>query len=256
MSDPVPVWQRSAFVSGGSVNQFQLFCFAPGPLRPDVPMSASRFGLPSAEAMAFVEVRELARGVDPQWFDGFRSGSLRALATQALGSPQALDQATQLTAVLVSRPDAAELVHLQAGWAVAQWLIARGVTVVLDAQANRFWSAAEVADWPATRPLALSSEVNVIVEAEPTASVATIHTRGLGKFGRPDLVVLNVPGSRWDAVAGLVRTLAGRQVDGALLRAGEQVTVDGNAVKLEAFRPTRETELHLNNEALLLTAGA
>lgn len=253
MSTPIATWQRSTFQPGGAPNAFQLFCFSTGRLKDDVPMSASRFGLPSPDAMKQVEVRELTREMDTTWFDGFRSGSLRAIATQALGDMTALDAATQLTAVLISRPDAADLSHLQAGWAVAQWLIARGVTVVLDAQTNRFWKGEDVADWPATRPFMLSSDVNIVVEAEPTSPTATIHTRGLQKFGRADLVVRDVPGAQWDAVAGLVRALALQLADGVVLRAGDRVNIDGKSLTLSAFKPTPETDLHLNNDAFLVS---
>ena len=253
MSAPIPTWQRSTFQPGGGLNAFQLFCFSTGPLKADVPMSAGRFGLPSPEVMKLVEVRELPREVDSAWFDGFRTGSLRAIATQALGDVSALDSATQLTAVLISRPDAADLSHLQAGWAVTQWLIARGVTVVLDAQTNRFWKGEEVAGWPAVRPFALSTDVNIVVEAEPTSPTATIHTRGLQKVGRADLVVRDVPGAQWDAVAGLVRALALQVADGVVLRAGDRVNIDGKSFTLSAFKPTPETDLHLNNEAFLIT---
>ena len=253
MSTPIPAWQRSHFQPGGFPNAFQLFCFSTGPLKGDVPMSAARFGLPSPEVMKGVEVRELTRDMDSAWFDGFRSGSLRAIATQALGDVSALDSATQLTAVLISREDAADLTHLQAGWAVAQWLVARGVSVILDAQTNRFWKGADVADWPVSRPFALSSDVNIVVEAEPTSPSATVYTRGLQKFGRPDLVVRDVPGEQWDAVAGLVRALAGQLADGVVLRAGDRVNIDGKSLTLAAFKPTPENDLHLNNQAFLIS---
>jgi hypothetical protein len=218
-------------------------------------MSAARFGLPSPEVMKEVEVRELKRELDPAWFDGFRSGSLRAVATQGLGDLAALDAATQLTAVLIARADAADLTHLQAGWAVTKWLVERGVSVVLDAQTNRFWKAADVADWPANRPFALSTDVNIVVEAEPTSPSATIHTRGLQKFGRPDLVVWNVRGEQWDAVAGLVRALAAQLADGVVLRATDRVNLDGKSLTLSSYEPTPETNLHLNNDALIVTVA-
>lgn len=241
-------WSRSSFQPGGAANVFQLFVFSSAKLRDDVPMSASRFGLPSADAMKFVDVRELPRELDTAWFDGFRSGSLRVIAGQALGGDlSALDTATQLTAVLINREDANDLTHLQAGWATAQWLIARGAQVVLDAQTNRFWKGEDVASWPPGRPFTLTTDVNVVVEAEPTSPTATIHTRGLQKFGRPDLVVREVPGERWDAVAGLVRAIAGSLADGLMLRDGETQTVDGNPV---SFRALEQDFLHLNNAAL------
>ena len=216
-------------------------------------MSAARFGLPSAEAMALMEVRELTREMDSAWFDGFRAGSLRAVATQALGDVSALDAATQLTAVMVDREDAANLMHLQAAWATAQWVVARGASVVLDAQTNRFWRGADVADWPASRPFSLSIDVNVVVEAGQTSPIANIHTRGLQKFGRQDLVVRDVPGAQWDSVAGLVRALAGQLANGVVLRPADRVNIDGKSLTLSAYKPTPELDLHLNNDGLLLT---
>ena len=216
-------------------------------------MPAARFGLPSPDAGRFCEVRQLPRSLDPGWFDGFRQGALRGIAEVALGDLKALDAATEATVIITSRPDAPELSHLQAAWAIAKWTVARGATVVLDAEANRYWSGAEVADWPPNRPLALSSEVNVIVEAEENSSMASaIHTRGLAKFGRPDLVTLDVPASRWDAVAGLLRGLALRLVHGAVLRPGDSTPIEGGAAHFAAYGPDR---LHLNNEALLVTGS-
>lgn len=248
-------WQRGAFQPGGFTNQFSLFCFSTA-LKSDVPMSASRFGLPSPEAMKLVEVRELTREMDSAWFDGFRSGSLRNIASQWLGGDlSSLDLATQLTAVLSSRDDAADLLHVQAGWAVAKWLVERGATVVLDAQTNRFWKAADVADWPAVRPFALSVDVNVVVEGEPQSQVANIHTRGLQKFGRPDLVVFDVPGARWDAVGALVRAIASQLVDGVVLKAGDVLEVSGERVRVSSYVPNEANELHLNNAGLVLSAA-
>lgn len=251
MSDPLSIWPRPAHEPGGSAARFHLFCFAAGPLA-DVPFSASRFGLPSKELMSLVEVRELPRSADQAWFDGFRQGSLRTLAAQALGDLAALDAADRMAVVLVSRPDAADLAHLQAAWAVAQWLVARGATVVLDTEANRFWRGEDVASWPPARPFTLSTDVNVVVEAEPTSPTATVHTRGLAKVGRPDLVLLDVPGAEWDAAAALLRVLAGRLALGAVLREGPAPAGVDGVRALRRYAPAPGQDLHLNNEALVV----
>jgi hypothetical protein len=251
MSVAITPWPRPLFQPGGKPGVFHLFCFSPGALEAPAPLAAARFGLPSPEAAACCEVRQLPRAADAGWFDGFRRGALRELARAALPDLAALDAATAVTVIITSRPDAADLAHLQAAWALAQWSVARGATVVFDAQASRFWPAAEVADWPATRPFALSSDVNVIVEAEGTSALASaVHTRGLAKFGRPDLVTLDVPASRWDAVAGLLRTLAGRLVLGAVLRPGDALAIEGGTAHFAAYAPDR---LNLGNDALLVT---
>lgn len=251
MSSAITPWPRPLMQPGGRPNVFHLFCFSPGPLAADVPMSAARFGMPSKESSGFCDVRQLPRALDPQWFDGFRQGSLRSLAQSALGDLGALDAATEVSVIITTREDADDLGHLQAAWAIAQWTVARGATVVLDAQANRFWSAADVADWAPRRPFILSSDVNLVVEAEGTSDQpATVHTRGLAKFGRPDLVALAVPPARWDAVAGVLRALAAQLVLGAVLRPGDSLAIEAGVAHFAQYAPDA---LHLNNEALLVT---
>ena len=201
-------WQRSAFQSGGFTNQFSLFCFSTT-LSSDVPMSASRFGLPSPDAMKHVEVRELTREMDSAWFDGFRSGSLRNVASQWLaGDLSSLDTATQLTAVLVSREDAADLVHLQAGWAVAKWLIARGASVVLDAQTNRFWKAADVADWPAVRDALPLGSLPTLTQIDGEGIDVAVQAIVPRPVGWPELEAMSRAGARQMLVLPVERMLA------------------------------------------------
>ena len=249
----IEVWRRPLFVAGGAPSVFHLFCFGPAALRDDVPMSAARFGLPSADAVKLTQVELLPRAADPAWFDAFRAGALRSIAKAALGDLSHLDAAQSVTVILTQRPDAADLEHVQATWALAQWTVARGATVLLDAQANRYWSAAEVASWAPDRPFALSSEVNVIVEGEEGGAIATaVHTRGLQKFGRPDLVVRDVPAARWDAVAAVVRGFALQLVHGARINPGDTRPVEGGVAK---FGKYVGDPLHLNNDALVITGS-
>lgn len=251
----ISVWARKSFQRAGAANVVQLFCFSRGSLRTDVPMSAAKYGLPSPEAMQLLEVRELPRTLDVAWFDGFRTGALRGVAERTLGDLKALDEATHLTAVLVERADTGNLVHLQAAWAVCQWLVARGATVVLDAQTTHYWKGADVASWPAERPFTLSVDVRVTVEADPGAPFGLVHTRGLQKFGRPDLVVTGVPSARWDAVAGLVRSAAGLMADGLVLEPDQTLQLGDELIRVSRFTPTSDADPHLNNAGLQLTSA-
>ncbi len=252
MTDAIALWPRPLIQPGGKPNLFHLFCFAPGLSSPEVPLSASRFGIPP-EAMRHCEVRHLSRDADSGWFDGFRQGSLRTLALRDLGELSALDAASEVTVIIAARPDGPDLGHLQAAWAVARWAIARGATVVADAQTSRYWAAADVADWPANRPFALSCEVNIVVEAESDSTAASaIHTRGLAKFGRPDLVMVDVPAALWNPAGALLRELAMRLALGAVACSGESVSIEGCVARFSAFGPDL---LHLNNEALRVTTA-
>lgn len=168
-----------------------LFAFGTGPLRGDVEMSLARFGAPSREALDACSVQTIPRAHDPRWFDGFRSGSLANIANQDLGGDTSVLAAADHVHVIASRPRGAEdLAYLQAAWALARYAIAQGATVVLDAMAMAFTRAADVQ--PAGEPLDVRREVRVIFETSSTREdlAHALHTRGLRKFGAPDLVAL------------------------------------------------------------------
>ena len=128
------------------------------------------------------DVRTIARSAGPDWFDAWRSGSLRAIADKDLGGTAAIDAADQLH--LIATGD------LSRAWALARALVAGGATAVLDVHAMKFTAGSALP--PAGAPLDVAREVRVVYEtdsARPDHAHA-IHTRGLRKFGAPDLIAL------------------------------------------------------------------
>lgn len=249
----VEPWGRPLYTATAARRRLELFCFSAQLV--ELPLVAERFGLPGDEAMRGFEVRDLDRSLDPQWFDGFRSGALRAVASAQLGEAMAqFDEATQLTAVLFDGPDAPSLSHLQAGWGVAQWLCARGATVVLDPAAQRFWLRDAVLAWAPARSFNLSSELSVLVEETPLPDgTFLVHTRGLGKFARPDLLLAGVSRAEWDKAGGVLRAIAAQLAAGAVVHAGQQWTGGAVPVRFTTYTPgTNLPQLHLNNEALVV----
>jgi len=168
-----------------------LFVFGTGPLAADIPLSMKRFGAPSAESLATCNVQTVPRGADPRWFDAWRSGSLRTIAEQDLGNwIAALDAADHVHVIACEPGTVGDLTYLQAAWAHARYVIARGGTIVLDAHAMAYTPAASVQ--AAGEPLEVRREVRVIYETDSTRSdrAHALHTRGMKKFGAPDLVAL------------------------------------------------------------------
>jgi hypothetical protein len=119
--------------------QVALFVFGKGALRGDVELSMERFGAPSREALAAVGVQTVVRAQDPGWFDAFRGGSIRAIATQDLGAQLAeLDAADHVHVISAAPRAVTDLTYLQSAWAIVRWLGARGAGLVLDAMAMVF----------------------------------------------------------------------------------------------------------------------
>lgn len=168
-----------------------LVAFARGPLEGAAELSLERFGAPSQAAVEQCSVRTIDRSRDPSWFDAWREGSLREIAKTDLGDDLALLDASDHAHVIICAPEApADLTYLQAAWALARYLTTRGASLVLDAHAMSYLPAAKLA--PAGAPLDVRREVRVVYETHPARESAAhaLHTRGMRKFGGPDLIAL------------------------------------------------------------------
>jgi hypothetical protein len=168
-----------------------LIAFARGPLTGQVELSLATFGAPSEEAVAHCSLRTIDRRVDPAWFDAWRQGSLRDIATKDLGGQLAELDAADHAHVIVAAPQApTDLGYLQGAWALARYLVARGATLILDAHAMTYRPASAIAQ--ADAPLDVAREVRVVFETSSTRpdGAHALHTRGMRKFGAPELLAL------------------------------------------------------------------
>lgn len=250
-----PVWRRSAFHATDRTATVKLFCFSEAPLASDVSFSPSTYGAPSDQALDAVLTSTVARDADPAWFDGCRNDALGALAARELADGGAsLARARFLHVVAVDTRDPDTLVHLQSAWAVAKWFVAGGASVLLDAGATRWWSGEAVAALAADRAFDLDREILCVLESAPRAGQPghLLHTRGMAKFARPDVMTF---ASRVDAAtAGAVlRTLAGQMADGRLVAPGAAIEVDGARFAVTAYAPdVNAPDVGLGNDGLVL----
>jgi hypothetical protein len=161
-----------------------------GPTPAELPMSRAQFGAVSTTSIEACDVRMIRREAGTEWFDAWRSGSLRAIAAKDLGDPALLDAADQLHVITTNVTDPADLGYLHAAWALARYLVARGATTVLDVHAMTFTAGSALP--PPDAPVDVAREVRVIYETDSTRpdQAHAIHTRGMKKFGAPDLVAL------------------------------------------------------------------
>ncbi len=244
-----PLWDRDQYTPGGGAARVRLFCFARRPLRDDPPLVAETYGIPSAEAIRDADVRTVAWGDDPTWFDAWRGGPLRAVAAHQIGLDHlALDEATYCHSIDIARDDPRDLGYLQGAWGIAQCLVDRGVTTILDLAAARWHRARDVRAWPAGRAFDVDREIWIVADGP------LVHTRGLSKFGRPDLLVPDVEPAARDRAAMVLRSLATALAKGRVMRAGETATVGDSAMmRLLPYLPGIELpEVHLDNPGLVL----
>jgi hypothetical protein len=258
----ISLWQRSEQGSTGRPADVVLIAFHRGALADEVPLAAARFGLPGRAHAELCDIRAHAGADAPEWLDGFRQGALRTIAERQLDAAglARLDAADACVTVRATVLDPFDLGYLQAAWGIARWLCARGAGVVLDARATRFWSGARVAEVAADAAFDVRREISLIAETDATAGLGghVVHTRGLLKLARPDLVTV-VAREDVDAAADVLWRLAAREAAGYMPASGDRVSAGADAdvpLLLTLAPPGSFVEaLALDNDAFLV-AGA
>ncbi len=258
MSQFAPLWTRDVHHATESLSDVLLVCFSQGPLQDDVPLEAARFGLPSKESVDELDVRRQERCTNPEVFDGWRVDPLRTVAERDLGEGLALlDAADECHMIRVKVRDPANLASLQACWGVARWMCARGATVVLDGHAARFWTGDAVAGWPLGTEVDIRREVSFVFETDATFGDDGhyVHTRGMVKFARPDVVAVCGPEDA-PVVVEIMKELAQGMARGLVPASTRHGVALNEQLSLFLGDPTPDVDvgrLNLNNDATLLS---
>lgn len=188
MAEAVPVWPRPYFTASQQPTKIFFVCFGRAPLS-DLEITGARFGLPSRDLAARVDVREHRREAKPAWFESWWGGAFGAIARRDLAEELPLLTTSDVCFTLsLTLPDQADLSPLQTVWGLSRWLCARGASVVLDVHAFRYRTRAEV-EVLGLEESDVTRDVKIVMETEPTRDgLHLMHTRGLCKAARPELL--------------------------------------------------------------------
>ncbi|MFG3602468.1 hypothetical protein [Micromonospora chersina] len=129
-----------------------------------------------------------------------------------------------------------------------------GSCATLDAYACNWLSGPTLAALSPHRPFTIQQEVSLIAETEPTPGFGhPVHTRGMMKFGQPDLIT-GVPADRIQDTAQILNHLARMLAEGHILVPGQQLRFDGRrTLAVTPYAPDTTTpDVNLNNDGLLL----
>jgi hypothetical protein len=252
VSAPIEPWARPAYQPTGRPASIALVAFADE--HEAEPSLVLRGAVPPGVPLDALDLRNHARDDGPEWFDGFRTGALRNIAATHLGDLRRLDAARSCATIRITVEDPPDLTHLQLAWAVAAGIAAAGAFAVLDVHAVRWHPGAEVAALAPGRPFDVRHEINTLAETTPTPGFGhPVHTRGMHRFARPDLVA-GVPAERIEETGALINHLAARLAEGHVLEPGQVIRIeDHRTFVVEPYAPGGAVpELNLNNDGLLL----
>lgn len=249
-------WVRESYVAGGGTAQIALIALSSVKLPDPLPVSRKQHGMPDdgdgAEAIAMVAKD---RAEDPAWFAEQVLAPFTELIASDLGPSAA---ATALAAehayvieAQIDDPD--DLGHVQAAWALAKCVCEEGAAVVIDVYAARAHLGSEVAALRPERSFDVMHEVTLFFEELDDAGNLAAWSLGLRKFGRPDLVLLDVTQETATEAALLLRDVAATLADGERLEPGDMVGVpDGRKLTASAFEPAAYPAVAVDGPALLL----
>jgi len=251
----VAPWPRARYVAGGGPGEVALIALASVRLPDPLPVSRARHGMPDeGEGPLAVALAARDRAADPAWFASEVVGRFADLLAGDLGpAAAAAALAAEHAYVIEARlDDPDDLGHLQAAWALAKCVCEEGAAAVIDVHAARAHPGDEVAALRPDRRFDVMHEVTLFLEECGDGSLAA-WSRGLRKFGRPDLVVLGVRPDGATEAALLLRDLAEALADGDRIEPGDTAGAPGGAVLVaERFAPERAPAVNVEGEALLL----
>jgi hypothetical protein len=136
------------------------------------------------------------RGDDAAWFDGWLSAPVGAEIPLVFGDDaQQVYRADKVAAVRAEFNDPASLAYLRNTVGVVGAIAEAGAVAIFDVAALTWWRPAEWRRRFVERSaFHIGDHIFTAVAQEPGG--LSMQTRGMGKFGRPELLVRHLPGPR------------------------------------------------------------
>jgi hypothetical protein len=226
MSNPLyfPAWQRPHWQPSDEEILVQFYVF--GEFQP-IRVPSAQYG--SDGLPEEVELTSHYHSALRDWEGYPLKGALGELFKN--DAPEAFEKAKAAPQVLVLRgrfKDSADTGYLRDTFGVLAGLLDIGGVAILDPQILTLFSADEWRRRYLIKDGApLRNHVLILRDEEESSDRIWIHTRGLRKFGRPDISLHDVPSERIDHAGALCQRLVELQALGAHFKEGQSLEVDG-----------------------------
>jgi hypothetical protein len=189
----VPDWPRPHHEP--SASKAFLFCLVFGEPPADLNISRARHHVDQLPPELQVSIH--ARGDDPAWFDAWFSPPVGLEMPHVFGedAPK-VAAAGRVAAVRAEFNDPDSLAYLRNTVGVVSAIAEHGAVAIFDVQALTWWRPQEWRRRFVDRSeFAIGDHIFTAVSRDPgDASKTSLRTRGMAKFGRPDLLVRHLPG--------------------------------------------------------------
>jgi hypothetical protein len=224
MQVDLPACRRPQYSPGGGSAFVYFVVFGVKP--PDSPLSGSKYrvaGIPPELKISHYQAPK-----SQELLDGFREGPLwDELRLREAGLAAAIAEQNQCVVIHGEFGDRPDLNYLRDTIGIATWFLDQGGVAVYDPQMFRFWSAD---DWwrrifEPVEPIPRSHAI-ILVSAEE-GGTEWVHTRGMRKFGRPDISIHGVAPDWKNAAVDVCNRFIEFQAFGGLVEEGREIRING-----------------------------
>jgi hypothetical protein len=242
-SSVMTTWERKHFAPGGG--NAMIWYVVYGSFPKDISISGSHYrtaGIPKG-----VELRRFTRAEHgPLPF----TDSSFAIRLQK-SDPAMLAHIEQCPECLVLQgevDDPADLDYLRDSIGVVTFFMDHGGVGVADVQQARFFNASDWRDefFEAEKPV-LHRHVFIMYSADESGPGAWFHTRGLRKFGRPDLSLRNVPDEYKKAAVVLCNRFIEFLAEGGRIAESQEIRMEALPSGLICHHKGSYDDLDFNN---------
>ncbi len=123
-------------------------------------------------------------------------------------------------------PDPGNLNYFRDIIGIIEFLLASGGSAVYDPFGFRWWSRTQWREEVFDRE-AFAPEKHVIILSSDDNDGTWLHTRGMIKFGRPDLSIHGVPKNMRETAVKMIDRFIRIQAAGAIIEEGQSIVMEG-----------------------------
>jgi hypothetical protein len=215
-------WTRDLWRPGGGDAFLFYAVFGRMPQSFDIPVNEYRTsGLPSG-----IDVRHFSRSTNAEYIAGFTAGyAWKELSQSAPSLLAEISAASDCLIVAGTVEDPDSLSYLRDTIGLITYLLDESGVAVLDLQTWSWYSPSRwYDDMLEAGTFDPYRHVVILISPQENASgLSWFHTRGMRKFGRPDISVHDVAAHEHEAVGRLCNALIAHQAAGGIIGDGQRI---------------------------------